>query len=166
MQPAGWRAVGRSAGKSEVCISLRHTYTAFAGIRRDSLRVRSHSVIDWNRQTPLIPPHSTSSQVSCCAYFLSQAAVRVFLCFVFMLCALLCSTVRISDYCLIVCSFVSIIVRSLVISGAAKGERRGEASPLWMDVQKLCNMCVLSLSWNFFVSHDKYIGRPLNKEPR
>ena len=31
--------------------------------------------------------------------------------------------------------------------------RRGEASPLWVDVQKLCNMCVLSLSWNFFVSH-------------
>ena len=30
----------------------------------------------------------------------------------------------------------------------------GEASPpLWADVQKLCNMCVLSLSWNFFVSH-------------
>jgi len=25
------------------------------------------------------------------------------------------------------------------------------------DVQKLCNMCVLSLSLNFFVSHDKYI---------
>ena len=25
-----------------------------------------------------------------------------------------------------------------------------------VDVQKLCNMCVLSLSWNFFVSHDKY----------
>ena len=32
----------------------------------------------------------------------------------------------------------------------------GEASPLWVDVQKSCNMCVLSLSWNFFVSHDKY----------
>ena len=30
---------------------------------------------------------------------------------------------------------------------------RGEASPLWVDVQKLCNMCVLSLSWDFFVSH-------------
>ena len=25
-----------------------------------------------------------------------------------------------------------------------------------MDVEKLCTMCVLSLSWNFFVSHDKY----------
>ena len=25
----------------------------------------------------------------------------------------------------------------------------GEASPLWVDVQKLCNMCVLSLSWNY-----------------
>ena len=35
-----------------------------------------------------------------------------------------------------------------------------EASPLWVDVQKLCNMCVFSLSWNFFVSHDKYIARP------
>jgi len=32
--------------------------------------------------------------------------------------------------------------------------------PLWVDVQKLCNMCVLSLSWNFFVSHDKCIARP------
>jgi len=38
-------------------------------------------------------------------------------------------------------------------SGAARGI--GEASALWVDVQKLCNMCVLSLSWNFFVSHDK-----------
>ena len=45
-------------------------------------------------------------------------------------------------------------------------ERKGEASPLWVDVQKLCNMCVLSLSWNFFVSHDKYIARPSSKEPR
>jgi len=45
---------------------------------------------------------------------------------------------------------------------------RGEASPPygWIDVQKLCNMCVLSLSWNFFVSHDKYIARPSSKEPR
>ena len=41
---------------------------------------------------------------------------------------------------------------------------RGEASPLWVDVQKLCNMCVLSLSWNFFVSHDKYIARPSSKD--
>ena len=37
-----------------------------------------------------------------------------------------------------------------------RGGGRGEASPLWVDVQKLCNMCVLSLSRNFFVSHDKY----------
>jgi len=45
--------------------------------------------------------------------------------------------------------------------------QRGEASPhLWVDVQKLCNMCVLSSSWNFFVSHDKYIARPSSKEPR
>ena len=50
-------------------------------------------------------------------------------------------------------------------SGAARG-RRGEASPLWVDVQKLCNMCVLTLSWNFIVSHDKYIARPSSKEPR
>jgi len=35
--------------------------------------------------------------------------------------------------------------------------------PLWVDVQKLCNMCVLSSSWNFFVSHDKYIARPSSK---
>jgi len=39
-------------------------------------------------------------------------------------------------------------------------------SPLWVDVQKLCNMCVLSLSWNFFVTHDKYIARRSSKEPR
>jgi len=25
---------------------------------------------------------------------------------------------------------------------------------------------VLTLSWNFFVSHDKYIARPSSKEPR
>ena len=43
---------------------------------------------------------------------------------------------------------------------------RGEASHLWVDVQKLCNMCVLSLSWNFFVSHDKYLARRSSKEPR
>ena len=30
-------------------------------------------------------------------------------------------------------------------SGAARG--RGEASPPWVDVQKLCNMCVLSFSF-------------------
>ena len=42
----------------------------------------------------------------------------------------------------------------------------GGKLPLWVDVQKLCNMCVLSLSWNFFVSHDKYIARPSSKEPR
>jgi len=36
---------------------------------------------------------------------------------------------------------------------------KGEAFPVWVDVQKLCSMCVLSLSWNFFVSHDKNITR-------
>jgi len=52
-----------------------------------------------------------------------------------------------------------------ISSGAARGE--GEASPRYgVDVRKLCNMCVLSLSWNFFVSHDKYIARPSSKEPR
>ena len=50
-------------------------------------------------------------------------------------------------------------------SGAATGEG-GKLPPLWVDVQKLCNMCVLSLSWNFFVSHDKYTARPSSKEPR
>ena len=45
--------------------------------------------------------------------------------------------------------------------------QRGEASPLSVDVQTLCNiMCVLSLPWNFFVSHDKYIARPSSKKPR
>ena len=47
----------------------------------------------------------------------------------------------------------------------SKWRRQGEASRLWADVQKLCNMCVLSLSWNFFVSHDKYIARPSSKWP-
>ena len=42
----------------------------------------------------------------------------------------------------------------------ASGTARGGSFPLWVDVQKLCNMCVLSLSWNFFVSHDKYTARP------
>jgi len=43
-------------------------------------------------------------------------------------------------------------------SGAASGGR-GEASPYgWTS--KIINMFVLSLSWNFFVSHDKYIARP------
>jgi len=54
----------------------------------------------------------------------------------------------------------------LQVSGAARGVKWGEASPLLVDVQKLCNMCVLSLSWNFFVTHDKYIARPSSKEPR
>jgi len=43
------------------------------------------------------------------------------------------------------------------------------APPRWGkggSFQKLCNMCVLSLSWNFFVSHDKYIARPSSKELR
>ena len=48
-------------------------------------------------------------------------------------------------------------------SGAVRGG--GGSFPLWVDVQKLCNMCVLSLSWNFFVSHDKYIARLSSKEP-
>ena len=42
----------------------------------------------------------------------------------------------------------------------------GGASPPMGGRPKLCNMCVLSLSWNFFVSHDKYIARPSSKEPR
>ena len=29
------------------------------------------------------------------------------------------------------------------------GVRGGSFPPPWVDVQKLCNMCVLSLSWNF-----------------
>jgi len=55
---------------------------------------------------------------------------------------------------------------SVIALVAPRGAGRGEDSPLWVDVQKLCNMCVLSLSWNFFVSHDKYIARPSSKEPR
>jgi len=39
---------------------------------------------------------------------------------------------------------------------------KGEKLPpgAMVDVQKLCNTRVLSLSWNFFVSHDKYIASP------
>jgi len=46
--------------------------------------------------------------------------------------------------------------------------RQGEAFPLWVDVQNyvICVLCALSLSWNFFASHDKYIARPSSKEPR
>ena len=58
---------------------------------------------------------------------------------------------------------------SIIIKYADDTVRGGKgelAFPLWVDVQKLCNMCVLSLSWNFFVSHDKYIARPSSKEPR
>ena len=49
-------------------------------------------------------------------------------------------------------------------SGAARGE--GGSFPPMGGRPKLCNMRVLSLSWNFFVSHDKYIARPSSKEPR
>jgi len=48
-----------------------------------------------------------------------------------------------------------------VHSGAAR-EKGGKLPPLWVE---LCNICVLSLSWNFFVSHYKYIARPSSKEP-
>jgi len=51
-------------------------------------------------------------------------------------------------------------------SGPAGVGGGGKLPPLWVDVQKLCNICVLSFSWNFFVSHDKYIARPSIKEPR
>ena len=49
-------------------------------------------------------------------------------------------------------------------SGAARG-KGGSFRPMG-DVEKLFNMCVLSLAWNFAVSHDKYIARPSSKEPR
>jgi len=71
--------------------------------------------------------------------------------------------------CLLVSN--TLLMTSLSLAGprwqaVAPPGGKGEASPLWVDVQKLCNMCVLSLSWNFFVSHDKYIARPSSKEPR
>jgi len=151
-----------------VCISLRHTYTAFAGIRRDSLRVRS-ALSHRLESTDTVDSSALvfkSSQLLCIFSQLSCSAC-VFMFCVYALRSRSCALLFVFlTNCLIVCSFVSIIVRSLVISGAAKGERRGEASPLWMDVQKLCNICVLSLSWNFVVSHDKYIARPSSKEPR
>jgi len=45
----------------------------------------------------------------------------------------------------------------IMYSISSRQEGRGETNPLLVDVQKLCNMCVLS--------HDKYIARPLSKEP-
>jgi len=53
-------------------------------------------------------------------------------------------------------SSTQVCIMYSISSGAARREG-GEASPLLVDVQKLCNMCVLS--------HDKYIARPLSKEP-
>ena len=44
---------------------------------------------------------------------------------------------------------------------APPGGGKGGSFPLWVDVQKLRNMCVLSLSWNFFVSQEK-IPNPTN----
>jgi len=52
----------------------------------------------------------------------------------------------------------------------------GGSFTLWVDVQKLCNMCVLSLSWNFFcvsfwrtsysrLSIDPYLTSPLLQNP-
>jgi len=58
------------------------------------------------------------------------------------------------------------VVRYYNIQAVAHQEGEGGSFPLWVDVQKLCNMYVLSLSWNFFVSNDKYIARPSSKEPR
>ena len=41
------------------------------------------------------------------------------------------------------CLSLGLLSAAALTSGAARG-REGEASPLWVDVQKLCNMCVLS----------------------
>jgi len=72
-------------------------------------------------------------------------------------------------HCVIVWRFHELISVLLlpIASGAASGER-GRSFKLPPPVggrPKICNMCVLSLSWNF-VSHDKYIARPSSKEPR
>jgi len=48
------------------------------------------------------------------------------------------------------------------LSGAASG--KGGKLPPMGGRPKI--MCVLSSSWYFFVSHDKYIARPSSKEPR
>ena len=63
-------------------------------------------------------------------------------------------------------TFVAIYIGYLLVIAVVPPGGGGKLPPVWMDVQKLCNMCVLSLSWNFFVSHDKYIARPSSKEPR
>ena len=57
-------------------------------------------------------------------------------------------------------------VKGFRVKAVAPPGGEGKASPLWVDVQKLCNMCVFSLSRNFFVSHDEYIARPSSKQPR
>jgi len=43
---------------------------------------------------------------------------------------------------------------------------QGGKLPPYRWTSKNYVMCVLSLSWNFFVTHDKYIARPSSKEPR
>ena len=62
-------------------------------------------------------------------------------------------------------SLILLLLKTTMKQWRRQGEGRG-SFPQWVDVQKFCNMCVLSLSWNFFVSHDKYIARPSSKEPR
>ena len=123
-----------------MCISLRHTYTAFAGIRRDSLRVRS-ALSHRLESTDTVDSSALDFKLSqlLCIFSQPSCSACIFMFCVYALRSRSCALLFVFlTNCLIVCSFVSIIVRSLVISGAAKGERRGEASPLWMDVQKLC----------------------------
>jgi len=67
------------------------------------------------------------------------------------------------------------VLASLVCVAQSGGESAATSTPSDIDEdlgeveEQLCGdvvSLVLSLSWNFLVSHDKYIARPSSKEPR
>jgi len=57
---------------------------------------------------------------------------------------------------------------SVTLVGQKQWRRQGGGGsfPPMCGRPKLCNMYVLSLSWNFFGTHDKYIARPSSQQPR
>jgi len=82
-----------------------------------------------------------------------------------------------SHVALLISSIVGILVTCEIchVSSPALRHRqwrrqggRGKLPPYGWTSKNYVIMCVLSLSWNFFVSHDKYmyIARPSSKEPR
>jgi len=58
---------------------------------------------------------------------------------------------------------VVVVVRLYTVAPPRGGG--GWSFPLWVDIQKYV-ICVCFMSWNFFVSNNKYIARPSSKEPR